>query len=83
MGYSAEAPRQAREAKEREVQDARTEAEHRESAVAEAAEKRPAAAKQQVDEVAAQRKSSLEKGKRGAQAGSGQKRKPVQPHSPS
>jgi hypothetical protein len=65
---AAEATRQAREAKERKVQDARTEAEHRQGAVAQAAEKRTAAAKQQLDEVAAQRKSSLEMGKRGAQA---------------
>ena len=83
MGYSAEAPRQAREAKEREVQDARTEAEHRKSAVAEAAEKRPAAAKQQVDEVAAQRKSSLERASAGLRQDPGRERKPVQPHSPS
>jgi hypothetical protein len=59
--------RQAREAKAREVQDARTEAAHRKSAAAEASEKRTATARQQADEVAAQRKSSLETANRGAQ----------------
>ena len=60
--------KQAEEAKEREIQHVRTEAEERKSAAAEAAAKRTTAAKQQADEIAAQRKASVEEAKRGAQA---------------
>ena len=65
---AVEDQRQAREAKERDVQDARTEAAQRKSAAAQAAEKRTTEAKQQADEAAAQRKNSVEEAKRGAQA---------------
>jgi hypothetical protein len=58
----------AREAKERGIEEARSEADERKRAAAEAAEKRTAAAKQQADEVAAQRKKSIDEGKREAQA---------------
>ncbi len=60
--------KQAEEAKERAIQDARTEAEQHKSAAAEEAEKRTAAAKKQADEVAAQRRSAVDEAKRGAQA---------------
>jgi len=65
---AVEGQRQARETKERDVQDARTEAAQRKSAAAQAAEKRTTEAKQQADEAASQRKNSVEEAKRGAQA---------------
>jgi hypothetical protein len=60
--------KRAEDVKEREFKDARTEAEERKNAAAEAAEKRIAAATQHADEVAAQRTSSVNEAKRGAQA---------------
>lgn len=58
----------ARAAKDRDVEDARTAAEERKHAAEEAAAQRTAAAKKQADDVAAQRKNSAEAAKRGAQA---------------
>jgi hypothetical protein len=60
--------RDARAAKDRDVEDARTAAEERKHAAEEAAAQRTAAAKKQADDVAAQRKNSAEAAKRGAQA---------------
>jgi hypothetical protein len=60
--------RDARAAKDRQVEDARTAAEERKHAAKEAAAQRTAAAKKQADDVAAQRKNSAEAAKRGAQA---------------
>jgi hypothetical protein len=58
----------ARAAKDRDVEDARTAAEERKHAAEEAAAKRTAVAKKQADDAAAQRKNSAEAAKRGAQA---------------
>src|SRR6478736_1447459 len=58
----------ARVVKEREVQEARTAAEERPGTAAAAAQKRTAAAKQQADELAAQRMTSAEAAKRDEQA---------------
>jgi hypothetical protein len=58
----------ARAAKDRDVEHARTAAEERKHAAEEAAAQRTAAAKRQADDVAAQRKNSAEAAKRGAQA---------------
>jgi hypothetical protein len=54
--------------KEREVEEARTAAEERKGVAEEAAQRRTAAAKQQADELAAQRMSSAEAAKRDEQA---------------
>jgi hypothetical protein len=59
---------EAHDAKERDVQEARTDADQRKPAAAEAAQKRTAAAKRQADELAAQRTESVEKAKREEQA---------------
>ena len=58
----------ARAVKAREVEEARTAAEERKGAAAEAAQKRTSAAKQQADELAAQRMTSAEAAKRDEQA---------------
>jgi hypothetical protein len=58
----------ARAAKEREVEEARSSAEERKRAAEEAAAQRTAAAKKQADDVAAQRKNSAEAAKREKQA---------------
>jgi hypothetical protein len=59
----------ARAAKEREIEEARSSAEERKRAAEEAAAQRTAAAKKQADDVAAQRKNSAEAAKRDKQAG--------------
>ncbi len=59
----------ARAAKEREVEEARSSAEERKRAAEQAAAQRTAAAKKQADDVAAQRKNSAEAAKRDKQAG--------------
>jgi hypothetical protein len=58
----------ARAAREREVDEARSRAEERKRAAEEAAAQRTAAAKKQADDVAAQRKKSAEAAKREQQA---------------
>ena len=58
----------ARAAKEREVEEARSSAEERKRAAENAAAQRTAAAKKQADDVAAQRKNSAEAAKREKQA---------------
>jgi hypothetical protein len=58
----------ARAAKDRDVEDARTAAEERKHAAEEAAAQRTAAAKKQADDVAAQRMNSAEAAKRDEQA---------------
>jgi hypothetical protein len=58
----------ARAAKEREVEEARSRAEEQKRAAEEAAAQRTAAAKKQADDVAAQRKNSAEAAKREKQA---------------
>ena len=58
----------ARAAKEREIEEARSSAEERKRAAEEAAAQRTAAAKKQADDVAAQRKNSAEAAKREEQA---------------
>jgi hypothetical protein len=60
--------KQAREAKERGVEEARSEADERKRAAEETGAKRTAAALQQADESAAHRKNSIDEGKREAQA---------------
>jgi hypothetical protein len=60
--------RQAADDKERAVEEARSEAAERKRAAENEAQKRTAAAKRQADDVAAQRKNSLEQSKRDAQA---------------
>lgn len=60
--------KQAREEKQRGVDAARSEADDRKRAAADDAQARTAAGKQRVDEVAAQRKNSIEESKLGAQA---------------
>ena len=63
-----EEQRDARAAKEREVEEARSSAEERKRAAEMAAAQRTAAAKKQADDVAAQRKNSAEAAKREKQA---------------
>jgi hypothetical protein len=58
----------ARAAKEREIEEARSSAEERKRAAEQAAAQRTAAAKKQADDVAAQRKNSAEAAKREKQA---------------
>jgi hypothetical protein len=58
----------ARAAKEREVDEARSSAEKRKRAAQEAAAQRTAAAKKQADDVAAQHRNAAEAAKRGKQA---------------
>jgi DNA-binding helix-hairpin-helix protein with protein kinase domain len=60
--------KQAREEKQRVVDAARSEADDRKRAAADAAQARTAAGMQRVDEVAAQRKNSIEESKLEAQA---------------
>jgi hypothetical protein len=60
--------KQAHEAKERGVEEARSEADKRKRAAEGVAQKRTAAAMQQADEVAAQRKNSIDQSKREEQA---------------
>lgn len=59
---------EARAAKDRDVEEARSAAEERKEAAEEAAAQRTAAAKKQADDVAARRKSSAEAAKRNEQA---------------
>lgn len=60
---------QARETRQRDIEDARTRAEHRKGAATANADKRAEAAKQKADEVAVKRANAVEDAKRTAQAG--------------